>query len=210
MNRRNLTYYILIITVGLMLILLISSLNNDQVTTVNSTYEAEILKKRKEKDDFFSKNPGSPLPVSMRTQFTALEYYPPDTHYIIRADWQPIPENVTETVNNHLKAAGKLSFFWQNKPYQLKAYWSNEEGTKNLFIPFKDATANQTTYGGGRYLSAAWHQDMQYTILDFNLAYNPYCAYNPDFVCPVPPPENQLPFAIEAGEKILPLTENHK
>ena len=71
---------------------------------------------------------------------------------------------------------------------------------RNFFLAFADSTSGKDTYGGGRYLNV--RQDGKNSItIDFNLAYNPYCAYNPDFACPLPPKENVLTIAIEAGEK---------
>jgi len=78
---------------------------------------------------------------------------------------------------------------------------SSNPGKPNLFIPFRDATSGKETYGAGRYLDLAENTSGHYD-LDFNLAYNPYCAYGGDFICPVPPEENRLPVAIRAGEKV--------
>ena len=74
----------------------------------------------------------------------------------------------------------------------------------NLFLPFKDKTAPTETYGGGRFLDLPLTNVKNNRLrVDFNLAYNPYCAYNEDFACPIPPAENTLPIRIEAGEKIF-------
>lgn len=77
-----------------------------------------------------------------------------------------------------------------------------------LFIPFRDATCKTTSYGGGRYLDAKIPKD-KYLTLDFNLAYNPYCAYSIRYSCPIPPEENTLPFEIFAGEKVPVGYERH-
>jgi len=74
-----------------------------------------------------------------------------------------------------------------------------EQGEKDLFIIFKDATSGKETYGAGRYLDLDRHGDE--IVIDFNYAYNPYCAYNPDWSCPLPPAENWLKVPIRAGEK---------
>ena len=70
-----------------------------------------------------------------------------------------------------------------------------------LFIPFTDLTGGKTTYGGGRYLDVKATLSNKKVWVDFNLAYNPYCAYNVNFSCPIPPKQNHLPMAIEAGEQ---------
>ena len=72
---------------------------------------------------------------------------------------------------------------------------------QQVFVPFRDATSGQTTYSAGRYLEA--HLTGNTVQLDFNVAYNPYCAYSDGWSCPIPPPENWLTVAIEAGEKTL-------
>ncbi len=68
-----------------------------------------------------------------------------------------------------------------------------------LFLPFRDATSGKETYGAGRYLDL--HADADEIVIDFNYAYNPNCAYNPDWNCPLPPVENWLKVPIRAGEK---------
>jgi uncharacterized protein (DUF1684 family) len=80
--------------------------------------------------------------------------------------------------------------------------YQHEDG--NFFLPFKDKTAPTETYGGGRFLDLPLTNVKNNRLrVDFNLAYNPYCAYNEDFACPIPPAENTLPIRIEAGEKIF-------
>jgi uncharacterized protein len=74
--------------------------------------------------------------------------------------------------------------------------------SKTIFVPFRDATSGKTTYGGGRYIDTRLANDA--VELDFNRAYNPYCVWNFSFACPVPPEENRLNFAIEAGEMMTP------
>ncbi len=74
-----------------------------------------------------------------------------------------------------------------------------------LFVPFRDATSGRETYGAGRYLEVEVEEDAdgrQVATIDFNLAYNPYCAYNEAYSCPLPPAENSLPAVIQAGERI--------
>jgi uncharacterized protein len=88
---------------------------------------------------------------------------------------------------------GRLSLFW------ITGYGGG------IFLPFGDASNRHTTYGGGRYLydtikGADLGTGLQEIVLDFNYAYNPSCAYNPRWVCPLSPPENRLPFPIAAGE----------
>jgi hypothetical protein len=91
---------------------------------------------------------------------------------------------------------GKFRFSVDGQPAELTIY-ANEHG---FFLPFVDALAGQETYEAGRYLEPEVLPDGRF-VIDFNLAYNPYCAYNPLWACPIPPKENRLSVRIEAGEK---------
>ena len=97
------------------------------------------------------------------------------------------------------KNAGKLSFTYQNKQYNLDVI---DEGSQTLFITFADATSDVTTYGAGRFIDIAKPDANGNTEIDFNKAYNPPCAFTQFATCPLPPPQNRLPLAINAGEKI--------
>jgi uncharacterized protein (DUF1684 family) len=80
-------------------------------------------------------------------------------------------------------------------------------GSHEVFLPFRDATSGKETYGAGRYLDLRAHGDE--VVIDFNYAYNPNCAYNPDWNCPLPPAENWLKVPIRAGEKTFPDSSAH-
>jgi len=100
---------------------------------------------------------------------------------------------------------GALPFTFEGKEYALQVYAPKDTSEGNYwFVPFTDATSGGETYGGGRYIDI---DDVRSDslFLDFNYAYNPYCAYNERFDCPIPPPENALPIAIRAGERDYPL-----
>ena len=80
---------------------------------------------------------------------------------------------------------------------------ATQPGDDMMFVPFRDATSGKETYGAGRYLDIPRHDDSDDAyMLDFNLAYNPSCAYSPRWNCPYPPPQNNLNIAVEAGEKV--------
>jgi uncharacterized protein (DUF1684 family) len=83
---------------------------------------------------------------------------------------------------------------------KLRAFAEEGSNGERLFVPFTDATTGQETYGAGRYLDLDRTSTGIY-VVDFNTAYNPYCAYNPTYDCPVPPKDNRLPVPIRAGEK---------
>ncbi len=102
---------------------------------------------------------------------------------------------------------GYVDFTINNQKQRLTVYQnialSKVKGMEDyLFIPFKDSTSTITTYGGGRYLDFKITR-ATFVLIDFNLAYNPYCAYSHHFSCPIPPAENTLLIGIEAGEKYV-------
>jgi uncharacterized protein (DUF1684 family) len=92
---------------------------------------------------------------------------------------------------------GVARFSVDGQPAQVVLYASDD--SDELFIPFRDATSGKETYGAGRYLEIHAHGDD--VVIDFNYAYNPNCAYDPSWSCPLPPPENWLKAPIRAGEK---------
>jgi uncharacterized protein (DUF1684 family) len=94
---------------------------------------------------------------------------------------------------------GELTFTKEEKKYTVSCFRNPYAEDDLLFIPFRDASSGIESYGGGRYLDAINKGDA--VILDFNRAYNPFCAYNDNFVCVIPPEENRIPLKILAGER---------
>ncbi len=166
---------------------------------------------RAEKDRLFKYDPGSPLRPDQRAPFTGLRYFPvdPNAAMIVRVQLfsehpaVPIPTNAGQVLD-YLRW-GEVRFDWQGEPCRLTVYRA-DPGDPNLFVPFADTTTGKSTYGAGRYLELLDREDGAY-LLDFNRAYNPYCAYNADWSCPLPPAENRLPVAIEAGERTFDETD---
>lgn len=162
-----------------------------------TTLEAE----RAEKDAYLRRDPYSP--IEDRANFTGLNYYPPDLRYRFTLPLRPIePESLTFQTSSgdervYLKI-GVVEFEVEGQPARLAVYKSEEHD--ELFLPFRDTTSGSETYGAGRYLEPAQLAGGE-ILLDFNLAYNPYCAYSADFSCPLPPVENWLKLPIRAGEK---------
>ncbi len=134
-----------------------------------------------------------------------LKYFEPNELYRMEAKFKPIENGEVfkmETSTDRLpeyKRFGTLSFMLEGAEQELTVY-QNVEDTNYLFLPFRDLTNGNTTYGAGRYLNFML-ADLENPLIDFNLAYNPYCAYNKDFSCPIPPVENHLKIEIPAGEK---------
>ncbi len=177
-------------------------------------WKAEIEKSRKEKDDFFgSGHPHSPIPLTERQKFKGLDYYPPRPAYRFELelyehkDKDVIEVEATKGEMRELIRWGEFRFKIDEKPCTLQAYKS-APGEPRLFIPFRDATSGKETYGAGRYidLEPTKHRtnDGKW-ILDFNVAYNPWCAYSDAYTCPLVPAENWLKAPVRAGEKNYPL-----
>ena len=159
---------------------------------------------RKQKNEFFRHDAQSPLMPEQRKTFTGLRYYPenPDLRLVVSVeeydDKQPVTM-VTSTggVQEYLKY-GQFSFEVNGEQAMLQVY--QDAGQDYFFLPFVDATAPEETYGAGRYLEIESEGQSRF-LVDFNMAYNPYCAYNPNWACPIPPKENHLNVRIEAGER---------
>jgi uncharacterized protein len=175
-----------------------------QKKELNSTdYTAQINKERNQKDSFYKTSDDSP--ISDKSSFLNLNYFEPNLKYRIEATIDPYTQkdnkasiSMSNGTTEIYEKYGHARFTINNSTYSLLIY-KHKEG---LSVMFKDATSPTETYGGGRYLDFKEDEiSNQKLIIDFNLAYNPYCAYNDDYACPIPPKENILPIRIEAGEK---------
>jgi hypothetical protein len=173
----------------------------------DAAYTSELNAARTEKDNNFQTAADSPVPKEKRDVFLPLKYFPVDPIYAVPAALKlsqdrPVFEMPTSTgALRRMQLVGELQFTLQGQPRSLGAFV--EEGTQQidrLFVPFADLTTGKETYSAGRYLDIQPTTTGYYTI-DFNRAYNPYCAYNASYECPYPPPSNRLDVAITAGEK---------
>ena len=140
-------------------------------------------------------------------KFTGLEYYPANTRWRVEARFEPsVPAGEIEVPNalgftEKIASPGHVVFTLGGVEHRLLAL--DDTGDGRLFLVFGDKTNGRETYGGGRFLYTDPPVDGRVTV-DFNRAYNPLCAYNAEgFNCTLPPEENRLPFAVEAGEKLL-------
>ena len=153
--------------------------------------------------DSLLKSEDSPLLPAQRARFEQLAYYPIDLSYRLRGELHiygrqrivEIPN--TDGTTTELERFGRLVAAFGEKDFWLEVYRSPQTGETEIF--FKDLTNGHTTYGGGRYARLTREDDGMY-VIDFNNSYNPYCAYNPAYICPLPPRQNYLDFAVEAGE----------
>ncbi len=165
---------------------------------------ARIQAVRAAKDSLLRYGDDSPLPASQRSDFTGLDYFPIDLRYHLTGELhvygrrQRIQVATSDGTFTTMERFGRFVAQLEGKPFWLEVHRSLENN--ELLIMFKDATNGQSTYSGGRYAALSRLDNLTY-ILDFNKAYNPYCAYEPAYVCPLPPAQNHLTFKILAGER---------
>jgi uncharacterized protein (DUF1684 family) len=147
-----------------------------------------------------------PIPADKRDTLLPIPYFDVDPSYAVPAslelaDERPVFEMPTSTgKRRRMQRVGVLEFTLQGQPMTLGAFVEEGQQIVNLSVPFADLTTGSETYPAGRYLDLHPTSTGFYTI-DFNKAYNPYCAYNQSYDCPFPPPSNRLKVPIRAGEK---------
>lgn len=148
---------------------------------------------------------GENAPIQDRRNFKGLKYFPIDMDYLVQAKVEKFKEfkTVQMTTSSNEKVNyiyyATLSFELLDEPSQLILF-QNQKNVTEFFLPFTDLTTGESTYGSGRYLDVKVSESSNIE-LDFNKTYNPFCAYNHNYSCPIPPKENQLTIKIEAGEK---------
>lgn len=172
-----------------------------------SEWKERLKKHREEKDSFFSESSRSPIPSQKRENFEDLNYYPLDPKYRFELqlyehdDKEEIEIDTTGDEDRGYIRWGEFRFEAESEQQVLHAY--KKESEESFFVPFRDSTSGDETYGAGRYmdLDESKHLGEGRWIVDFNEAYNPWCAYSDSYSCPLPPPENWLEIPIRAGEK---------
>ncbi|HYI25478.1 MAG TPA: DUF1684 domain-containing protein [Thermomicrobiales bacterium] len=173
-----------------------------------TTSQSRLEGFRRRKDTFFKEHEQSPLTPAQKDMFTELKYFPenPDLSFVLDLDTSgdDVGEEITiGTVSGVAKEyirAGRVTFPVDGQEATLTVF--KEKARGNYFVPFRDITSGTETYEVGRYLEPRATPDGRIAF-DLNLAYNPYCAYNSGWSCPIPPFENMLRVPIRAGE-ILP------
>jgi uncharacterized protein (DUF1684 family) len=174
----------------------------------DGTYIEEITKEREDKDRFMRSNVESPF-AKMKDQYTGLKYFPIDAKYKFIADLTPIENKKLVTLKTSDGKEERYQEYayaefdldqYHNKLVILEMIDMGPVRGK-LFLAFGDATSANETYGAGRYIDVQKTPGSKTITLDFNKAYNPYCAYNETYSCPLPPVENLLNAPIKAGEK---------
>ncbi len=172
-------------------------------------YLSELAEHRAAIDQAFREQE-DPIPADKRDTLLPLQYFEVDPSYAVPAtlklaDQRPVFEMPTSTGKlRRMQRVGVLEFILQGQPMTLGAFVEEGQEIVNLFVPFADLTTGQETYPAGRYLELHPTSTGFYTV-DFNKAFNPYCAYNQTYDCPFPPPSNRLKLAIRAGEKAPPV-----
>ncbi len=159
---------------------------------------------RAEKDDFFARHPQSPLTPEQKRAFKGLNYFPENPALRLEVDVETSSTSESILIQTtggqpqSYQRFGKFKFTVDGQPAELTIY-KNQNG---YFLPFVDNLAGKETYPAGRYFEPEKLPSGKF-LADFNLAYNPYCAYNEQWSCPITPAENRLKVAIRAGEKIF-------
>ena len=163
----------------------------------------QIERSRQEKDEFFGSSPNSPLTESQRIDFDGLDYYDynPDLSFSVTVEPFEVQDTLqimttTNEIRNY-RRYGEFTFTVEGEEARLTIL----ETPHGFFLPFVDANAKTETYPAGRYLDLEPDSSGVFHI-DFNQAYNPLCAFNDAWSCPLTPFENRLTVAIKAGEKI--------
>lgn len=157
---------------------------------------------RAQKDEFFASHPQSPLTPEQKKNFEGLDYFPENPALRLEVVVEEFPkreviemQTTTGDVQRYQKY-GRFKFEVDGQEAELTIYL----GQHGFFLPFGDSLANKETYGAGRYLEPEPLRGGKF-LVDFNLAYNPYCAYNERWSCPLTPFENRVKVPIRAGEK---------
>jgi hypothetical protein len=154
----------------------------------------------------------SPLQEEERVRFTGLRYYPPNPALRLRGTFHPLEVPLVITLmtstgeEREMMKVGRITFSLAESDttgdtLMLELFQQAPSDGGDWFLPFADVTNGETTYGAGRYLDIVGPDDENRVTLDFNYAYNPYCAYNETYSCPLVPTFNVLPIRIEGGER---------
>jgi uncharacterized protein (DUF1684 family) len=198
-------------------IFLLYSLCQSLQAQTSAAYLEKIAAHRKSYLQAFLQNPASPL---NKKELKKVAFFAPDEAFLLTCTFTPIPDATPfemPTYSGESKAYvqyGIASFTLSGQEYQLSIYRMSGRTLPQyrdlLFIPFKDQSNGESTYGGGRYLDLRVQDIVDGTlVLDFNKAYNPYCAYSDGYSCPIPPDENHLQVSILAGEKAFLSKSDH-
>ena len=172
-------------------------------------WEEGVREFRDRKDRYLADDPHSPLPPELQDSFEGLDYYPIDPAYRFELELHEHAD--PETVTVHTTTEGERDYLdWGEFRFELGGAertlqaFRRDPADPALWLPFRDETNGEETYGAGRYLDLEPEEDRTADglwVVDFNLAYNPFCAYSVHYECPLVPMENWLAVRVEAGER---------
>ena len=176
-------------------------------------YREELVAERMMKDRFMAQHPESPFVSERVYGFSGLRYFPIRETHRVRARLERLPEPREAYLRTNrdgqaaMRYVGDLAFRLGGRELRLRVFHAGEGVGTSVFVPFRDLTSGRESYGPGRYVTLDLTESDEYD-LDFNRAFNPYCAYTDAFECGFPPAENDLPVAIRAGEKAWSTARN--
>jgi len=171
----------------------------------DAEWKRELETERRMRDEFMLRHVESPF-VAGRVPFHPLRYFPVDPKFRLTATLEraATPEEAYLRTNRDNQAVmrylGDLVFRLGKERHRLRVFHAGEGVGTSVFVPFRDRTSGRESYGGGRYLTLELNESDEYD-LDFNRAFNPYCAYTEEYECSLPPTENTLAAEVRAGEK---------
>jgi uncharacterized protein (DUF1684 family) len=177
--------------------------------TDTEAWAERLRANRREKDDSFAEHPQSPIPPEEREDFDGLDYFEPDADYRVDATVtvhdQPDPVEMETSDGRTVRYERVVTFAFdlEGRSRELHGYRQGPDD-ESIFVPFRDRTTGQETYEGGRYMELEVDErlrDGEAVMVDFNLAYSPFCAFSETFSCPYPPEENWLETTVTAGER---------
>ncbi len=204
MKQKYLLFGAGLVALALVIFLVLGNENDTQA------YKEKVENDRLNRDRYFKNSAESP--ITKKDSFVGLQYFAINPDFKIKAKLslikgaEPFPIQMTKGDAEKYSKFGYATFKYQGKEYKILLL--HKPGDKFLFLPFLDASNKKTTYRGGRYINNVAFPKTDEVILDFNYATNPYCVYNDDYTCPIPPKENRLDFEINAGEKLYQKPDN--
>ncbi|MGK9367643.1 DUF1684 domain-containing protein [Melioribacter sp. Ez-97] len=182
---------------------------SDKLSPEEEAYIKRIEEHRAQVNEFMKSDPRSPFNFKNKVEFHELNYFDVKPDFVFTSKLYEYPEKDTVIIYGtkgeprETVKFGYVKFRYDGEEFKVNVYESTgKDGTKYYSIWFTDKTTNKESYGVGRYLDFEKQDDPNYIYtVDFNLAYNPYCAYNPNYSCAIPSKEDYIPLEIKAGEK---------
>jgi uncharacterized protein len=205
MFRKYSIIVLLLIVGGLLYFFVIQPKGTADSSVDPEKYKQELSQKRVEKDEFYRTSPASP--IVDKAKFKGLTYFEADPAYRVTARLELFADKTQKMVVTLTDGSEEVYEKYAHAVFSLQGEICRLLLLKHdntLSILFKDETSGKETYGGGRYVDIpADKVEGNSMVIDFNTAYNPYCVFNHEYACPLPPTENKLPIAVRAGEKYV-------